>query len=276
MTNDTTPGTATPTYTMGYSEEFQKVLARRSAETSAAHLLPHLEPGLRVLDFGCGPGTISVGLAKNVAPGALHGIDMEASQIEMAQAAAAAGGHDNATFRTGDVTDLPFEDNSFDVAHCHAVLMHVPDTAAVLAEVKRVLKPGGILSSREMIGDATFFEPWVGDLAAAMETFLGLLKANGAHPQMGKELKRILLDAGFSDVRASASIEPFSTTEDIHFFHGFAAGWFFSPNVIEAITKYGLASRERIDDWRRELDEWRDFPGAFAGIGWGEAIARNP
>ena len=60
---------------------------------------------------------------------------MEESQVEMARAAAAAGGHDNATFHVGDVTDLPFEDNSFDVAHCHAVLIHVPDTQAVLAEV---------------------------------------------------------------------------------------------------------------------------------------------
>ena len=73
----------------------------------AAHLLPHLEPGMRLLDLGCGPGTISVGLAESVAPGALHGIDMEETQVDMANAAAKAGGHDNATFQTGDATDLP-------------------------------------------------------------------------------------------------------------------------------------------------------------------------
>ena len=146
-------------YTMGYSEEFLQLLHRRSAKTHAAHLLPHLKPGLRVLDFGCGPGTISVGLATAVAPGELHGIDMEESQINMARAAAKAGGHGNATFHVGDVTDLPFDDNSFDVAHCHAVLMHVPDTEATLAEVKRVLKPGGIISSREFILGSSFLEP---------------------------------------------------------------------------------------------------------------------
>ena len=53
-------------------------------------------------------------------------------------------------FMVGDVTDLPFDDNSFDVAHCHAVLMHVPDTSKTLAEVMRVLKPGGIIASREI------------------------------------------------------------------------------------------------------------------------------
>ena len=266
-----------PTYTMGYSAEFQKLLSRRSAANTAAHLLPLLEPGLRVLDFGCGPGTISMGLASAVAPGELHGIDVEASQIEMARAAAAAGGHDNATFRTGDALDLPFEDDSFDVAHCHAVLMHVPDTRGVLAEVMRVLKPGGVLSSREMIGDSTFFAPDIGHLTVeGLATFLELLEANGGHAQMGKDLKGVLVEAGFADVRAGASFECFSTDVDVRFFHGFVGGWFFAPATVELITKHRLASQEQIDDWRRGLDLWRDTPGAFAALAWGDAIARKP
>ncbi len=67
---------STSSYTMGYSQEFRQLLDRRSVETHATHLLPHLKPGLRVLDFGCGPGTITVGLAKAVEPGEVHGIDM--------------------------------------------------------------------------------------------------------------------------------------------------------------------------------------------------------
>jgi ubiquinone/menaquinone biosynthesis C-methylase UbiE len=275
MNGTRTPEAPTPAYTMGYSDEFQKLLGRRNAASNAAHLLPHLKAGLRVLDFGCGPGTISMGLAKAVHPGELQGIDMEESQVEMARAAAAAGGHDNASFRTGDVTALPFEDDSFDAAHCHAVLMHVPDTRAALAEVKRVLKPGGIVSAREMIGHATFFEPEVEDLSGAMETFLKLLQANGGHPRMGSELLRVLLEAGFSDIRAGASFEPYTTTEDVHFFHAFASGWFFAPGTVDVIVKHGLASREKIDGWRRMLDEWRDAPGAMAAIAWGEATARK-
>ena len=105
---------ATPSYTMGYSEEFRQMLDQPSAETHASYLLPHLKPGHRVLDFGCGPGTISVGLARTVDPGEVHGIDMEESQIALARAAAEAGGHANATFHVGDVTKLPFEDNFYD------------------------------------------------------------------------------------------------------------------------------------------------------------------
>ena len=156
MAEETSP---TSGYTMGYSDDFQQLLNRRSLETHAAHLLPYLKSGLRVLDFGCGPGTISVGLARAVEPGEVHRIDIEESQIDLARSPAEAGGHGNVTFHVGSVTELPFEDNSFDVAHCHAVLMHVPDTKAALAEVKRVLKPGGIIASREMIVASSFMEP---------------------------------------------------------------------------------------------------------------------
>ena len=179
MSSSDSPDSSTATYTMGYSEDFQKLLRRRNAETSAAHLLPHLKPGMRVLDFGCGPGTISMGLAKAVEPGELHGIDMEESQISIAQAAASAGGHLNAVFQTADVTGLPFEDDSFDAAHCNALLMHVPDTNAVLTEVRRVLKPGGIISSREMFVDSSFLEP---ELSGGWDTFSKLITANGGHP----------------------------------------------------------------------------------------------
>ena len=276
MSDSQTGDAPTPNYTMGYSDEFQALLDRRNAALNAGHLLPLLEPGQRVLDFGCGPGTISLGLAEAVTPGELHGIDMENSQIEMAKAAASAGGQVNANFRTGDVTDLPYEDNFFDVAHCHAVLMHVPGTVETLAEVKRVLKPEGIISAREMIGDSMFFEPDEEGIGGGLEVFKGLLAANGAHPQMGKQLKRVLHEAGFSDIEVSASFESYGSPEDVAFYHSFAVGWFFSPEVVGAATKYGLATQEQFDRWRIMIDEWRESPGAFATVAWGEAIARKP
>ena len=261
------------TYTMGYSDDFQQLLDRRSVHTHAAYLLPHLKPGQRVLDFGCGPGIISVGLAEAVDPGELHGIDMEASQIELARAAAQAGGHANATFRVGDVTDLPFEDESFDVAHCHAVLMHVPDTPAVLAEVKRVLKPGGLIACRESIISSSFLHPGDEETNRAWATFARLLAGNGGHPDMGLELKARLMTAGFTDIRASASFDFFCTTEDVAFFHGFINDWFYSPKVTAAIVKLGLASQQTLDEWRSRVDDWKADPGAVGAIAFGEAVA---
>ena len=271
---DNTP--ADHTYTMGYSEEFQQLLRRRSADTHAAYLLPHLRPGMRLLDFGCGPGSISVGLARAVEPGELHGVDVEESQIDMARSAARAGGHANASFHVGDVTALPFEDDYFDAAHCHAVLMHVPDTRAVLAEVKRVLKPGGIIASREMFVSSSFLEPSGEDVEGAWSTFARLLQGNGGHPQMGRELKNAFLEAGFENIRATASFDHFGSAEDVAFLRAFIDDWFYSPRVIEAAVQFGLASREQFDRWRMSLDEWRDHPGAFGAFAFGEAIAVKP
>ena len=269
---DDTP--TTPSYTMGYSEEFRQMLDQRSAETHAAYLLPHLKPGHRVLDFGCGPGTISVGLARTVDPGEVHGIDMEESQIALARAAAEAGGHANATFHVGDVTKLPFEDNFFDAAHCHAVLMHVPDTTAVLSEVKRVLKPGGIIAAREAILSGAFLQPF--EDRDAWSVFSKLLAGNGGHPDMGKELKGKFLEAGFTDPRASASFDFFDTPKDVAFFHGIAAGWFLSPQVIGAAIKFGLAIQEQFDEWSASLDEWKADPAASGAVPFGECLAFKP
>ena len=202
---------STQNYTMGYSDEFLQLLHRRNVDNCAAYLLPHLEKGMKVLDIGCGPGTITVGLASSVSPGEVQGIDLEESQVNLARAAAEAGNHTNATFNVGNALELPFEDAHFDVVHAHAVIMHIPDTQGVLAEVKRVLKPGGILASRDLIAESSFIEPNSEGLSEMWETFTGLMRANGGHPEIGKELKRILLDAGFTDLTCSASFDSYGT-----------------------------------------------------------------
>ena len=267
---------STPDYTMGFSEEFIRILRRYTAETHAAHLLPYLRPGLRVLDFGCGPGTISVGLAQAIQPGELHGVDMEESQIDMARAVATSNGRANAKFHVGDVTSLEFEDNFFDLAHCHNVLMHVPDTQAVLAEVKRVLKPGGIIGCREMITASSFTHPDFGVIRRAWTMFEDLLEADDAHLRMGTDLKIHFLDARFDNVRVTASFDIYHTLEDIEFISRIADQWFLSPEITEAAIKYGASTERLVKDIREAYEKWKVHPGAFAAIAYGEAIANKP
>ncbi|MCY4107853.1 MAG: methyltransferase domain-containing protein [Chloroflexi bacterium] len=266
----------TPDYTMGFSEEYLQALRRFSAESHAGHLLPYLRPGLRVLDFGCGPGAISAGLATAIAPGELHGVDVEESQVALARAVARAGKHANAIFHVADVTDLPFEDGFFDAAHGHSILTHVPDTHAALAEVKRVLKPGGILSCREMICESSFTYPDFGVIRNSWDMFEDLLVADDGHPQMGKEIKGHLVQAEFENIRVSASFSAYSTPEDIAFIYGLANQWFLSPEITEAAIKYGASTEELCNDIRASYDKWKRHPGAFCAIAYGEAIADKP
>lgn len=269
-------GSATPDYTIGFSDEMLEYLKRFTADVKAAYLLPHLRPGLRILDFGCGPGAISAGLAKAIAPGELHGVDMEESQADLARSVAKANGLDNATFHVADVTKMPFEDSFFDVAHCHNVLMHIPDTDAALREVRRVLKPGGVIACREMIIGSSFTHPEFGVIRHAWEMFEDLLAADDGHPQMGRDLKNRIVEAGFDNTLATASIDTFCTPTDIEFVYRLIKGWFLSPEITEAAIKYGAATAKLRQEISDAYDEWRVHPGAFLGVAYGEVIANKP
>jgi ubiquinone/menaquinone biosynthesis C-methylase UbiE len=107
-------------YTHGHHESVLRSHRWRAAEDSAAYLLPHLAPDAKVLDVGCGPGTITADLADRVPQGHVVGID--AAQAVIGQARELAGDRANVSFATGDVYALGFPDGAFDVVHAHQVL----------------------------------------------------------------------------------------------------------------------------------------------------------
>src|ERR1019366_5404766 len=113
-------------YTPGHDDSVRRSHRWRTAANSAAYLLPHLAPGLDLLDVGCGPGTITCDLAREVAPGRVVGVDAAADVLDQARATAA---DDNLTvaFEVADLFALPFADDSFDVVHAHQVLQHVAE-----------------------------------------------------------------------------------------------------------------------------------------------------
>ena len=272
----TGPRTSTPDYTLGFGGQFVQRQRQLRAEPYCAYLLPFLKPGLRVLDFGCGPGSISVGLAKAIEPGELHGVDMEQSQVDLAREAARANGCSNAIFHVADVTALPFEDSFFDVAHCHNVLLHIPDTDAVLSEVKRVLKPGGLIACREVILEASFSHPDFGLLRKLWDMYRDLLAADDGHPEIGKDLKGCLPKSGFTNVRASLSFSIFDKPEEISVFYDLATKGFLSRDITDAAIKYGAWTKELSQDVLDGFQLWKAHPGAIAGLAYGEALANKP
>jgi SAM-dependent methyltransferase len=100
-------------------------------------LLPELRPGLSLLDCGCGPGVITVGLARIVSPGEVHGVDLFDEQFTDAKRRAEDEGVAT-TFRRASVYELPFEDDDFDVVFANALLEHLAEPVAALREMRRV------------------------------------------------------------------------------------------------------------------------------------------
>ncbi len=90
-----------------------------------------------------------------------------------------------------------------------------------------------------MIVASSFMEPTSDSLRSGWNVFARLLAGNGGHPQMGRDLKNTFIEAGFTNVRATASFDVFSTPEDVAFLHAFVGDWFFSPRVIAAATAFG-------------------------------------
>ena len=272
----TAPDSVTPIYMTGYVEPVVDLMRSYTAEAHVPFLLPYVRPGLRVLDLGCGLGSISMGLAKAAAPGEVHGVGENPPNIEEARDHARAAGLDNAVFHVASLLELPFEDGFFDVANCYNILMFIPDTRAALAEVMRVLKPGGVIGCREMICDASFIHPNMGVLQTVWDVFSNLVALDDGHPRMGKELKNDILDAGFENIRVSASFDTYSTPEEIAFMHSLITGWFLSPEVMEVGSKYGVSTPQIWERIRSAADRWKDAPEATLAIAWGEAVANKP
>jgi ubiquinone/menaquinone biosynthesis C-methylase UbiE len=135
-------------YTHGHAPATVRQHGRRTAEEAAAFLLGELRPGMRLLDVGCGPGSITRGLAERLAPGEVIGLDTSADVLALAREDAAARGLGNIRYERGSVYELPFADASFDVVFAHQFLQHLREPGTALREMVRVLRPDGIVAER--------------------------------------------------------------------------------------------------------------------------------
>jgi len=261
-------------YTHGHHESVLRSHASRTAANSAAYLIPHLTHGLRVLDVGAGPGTITADFARLVAPGEVLGLDRSPEVVAAATALAAEQHLANLSFDTGDIYDLDFPDGTFDVVHAHQVLQHLTDPVEALREMRRVAKPGGIVAVRDADFHGMSWYPELPELDEWMEVYQRVARHNNAEPDAGRRLVHWALAAGLTDVAPSSANWLYATDGERAWISGVWADRVEKSAFAEQAVAYGMADAAGL---ARMAAGWRRWGGSKDG--WllmpnGEIIAR--
>ena len=262
------------TYTHGHHESVLRSHRWRTAENSAAYLIPHLRPGLEVLDLGCGPGTITLDFARLVAPGPVLGVDNVDDPLRIARADAEEAGITNAAFRTADAYRLPFDDDSFDVVHAHQVLQHLTDPAAALREMRRVCRPGGIVAARDADYGGMRWSPDNPGLDDWLQLYRAVAMSNDAFPDGGRLLKQWARAAGFTDVTCTVSGWCFSTPEERAWWGGLWADRIRRSSFADQAVERGLTTRDQLEELAAAWHAWIDSDDGWFAVLNSEILCR--
>jgi arsenite methyltransferase len=221
--------------------ELEAVYSRRDIlrRRALVHEALGAEPGDRVLDAGCGPGFYVAEILERVGPeGSVVGVDASAPMLGLS--AKRCEGHDNVSFHEGDVTALPVPDADFDRALSVQVLECVTNIPAALAELLRVLRPGG----RVVIWDVDWATvSWHSEDPQRMQRFLSAWDEHLADPFLPRTLAARMREAGFEDVELEG--------------HAFATADLTDETYAGALLPLmaGFVGTEEAQEWAEEQRE---------------------
>ncbi|KAF2158975.1 hypothetical protein M409DRAFT_30509 [Zasmidium cellare ATCC 36951] len=132
-------------------KKWEKFFENRTVERHAEQLLPYIKSDSKIIDVGCGTGSITLDFARRAPQGHVVGIDYIEKSIATAKFAAEQAGLKNIEFLVGNAEDLSqYQDNTFDIAHGHQVMLHLPNPVASLQHMHRIVKPGGPVAVRDL------------------------------------------------------------------------------------------------------------------------------
>jgi ubiquinone/menaquinone biosynthesis C-methylase UbiE len=252
-----------------------KILERRLLSENGTFMLPFLQPGMRLLDCGCGPGAMTIEIAEHIAPGEVVGIDIADEQIARARQLAAERSASNIRFERANVYQLPFSNHTFDAVFSHALLEHVQDPLAALREMRRVLKPGGMVMVRIPDWDGNLTWPFDPDVERSTKIVEALFTSTGGNPYVGKQLRGLLHQTEFEHIQTSASYTSYGTPAAMEEWQQNAEAFTTSP-IADYIIQRGIADVDTLAKVLSACREWAARPDAFQARAWCEAVAWVP
>jgi ubiquinone/menaquinone biosynthesis C-methylase UbiE len=265
-------------YAGGYNPALLRGLARREVQREAAFLIPYLSPAMRVLDCGCGPGSITLGLAELA--GEVVGIDIEAGQLEIGREEARKRNLSTVRFEQASVYALPFGFETFDAVLAHAVLYHLGQPYEALAEMKRVLKPGGVLGLRDADSEGDVYFPQDPLLYQFWQLAERIEIMGGGDARLGRKQRKLLRESGFANIRASASYDFYGTPDVTGRFSYYWSDVFLEQHR-ERILAEGWATADQLEKMRSAMRDWGQHPDAFfarcrcEAVGWKPSITNQ-
>ncbi len=258
-------------YTHGHAEAVLRSHRWRTAENSAAHLLPHLRDDQRLLDVGSGPGTITADLARLV--GEVVALEVTEEAAALTRAEVERQGVD-ASVVVGDVHDLDLPDDSFDVVHAHQVLQHVSDPVGALREMLRVTRPGGVVAVRDSDYGHFSWHPASPGLDRWLELYSGVARSNGGEPDAGRMLLAWAHAVGATRVEAGSSTWCFATPEDREWWGSLWADRVTSTALGRQLVEQGRATEDELAEVATAWREWAAHPDGWFSVLHGEVLIR--
>jgi SAM-dependent methyltransferase len=258
------------TYTHGHAESVLRGHRARSAENSAAYLLPRLRPTDRLLDVGSGPGTITADLARLVAEVVAVEVTEEAAALTRAELERQ--GVANAEVRVADVQSLDLTDDSFDVVHAHQVLQHLADPVGALREMARVTRAGGLVAVRDSDYAAFAWYPRSPGLDRWLALYQAAARANGGEPDAGRHLLAWAHAAALTEVTATSSTWCFATPEARAWWGGMWAERITATTLADQLLRDGRATTRELDEVATAWREWAADSDGWISVPHGELL----
>jgi len=191
-------------YVHGYSAgEETRLHDQATTLTGLLHADTRYPAGSRVLEAGCGVGAQTVILASHSPEASFTSIDISAASLAQARDRTRRAGYATVTFQQADVYRLPYRTDGFDHVFVCFVLEHLRDPVAALAELMRVLRPGGSLSVIEGDHGSAYFHPDSDRARRAIQCLIDLQRQAGGDALIGRRLYPLLVRAGYREVRVS-------------------------------------------------------------------------
>ncbi|KAH9942908.1 UbiE family methyltransferase [Amylocystis lapponica] len=263
-------------YTHGHHESVLRSHSWRTAQNSAAYLIGSLKPNMKILDVGCGPGTITADFAALVPDGHVTGLESVPDPLDGARATAAKRGVTNIDFVVGDVHALAFPDATFDVVHAHQVLQHVGDPVQALREMRRVTKPGGIVAARECDFSSMTWYPEVEGMREWLELYLRVARANGGEPNAGRRLHVWAREAGFerSKMTITAGTWCYTSDEERRWWSEMWADRTVASEYAKLSIGHGLATEKKLAEVAQVWRNWGAQEDGWFVLVHGEILCR--